>query len=265
MENIPKQAIIIGGGKSISEGISLGLKNLIKDHFVITCNFGFNFFDSTFTTFVDYDFYNGNIIKDEKGNFSIQDKSFVEKLKQQPLLIGCNEPSVIENNLKPIQYSNTILIRSRDSYSKDIKNGIFKSTLCGVFTLSLAQWLMDFSGEIMLLGFDWTVVPKEKLDPKNYTRYYNDCETHFYSNKEINHRGQNFVGYYQSHDPDNQFFKYFKEPNIKIYNINSNSNINSFEKIDYETMFSLLDKQTYHQEELRQQIKEKINENYKNK
>ncbi|MFH0805989.1 MAG: hypothetical protein V1901_03890 [Patescibacteria group bacterium] len=256
MENLPSQAIIIGGGSSLKTGISLGLKDLIKDRFVITTNFGFNFFDSSFTTFVDYDFYNGNIIPDSKGYFTIQDKSFVEKLKQLPLLIGSNEVSVIEK-IKLIKYPNTILIKSNSSYSKDIKKGLFKCTLCGVFTLSLVQWLMDFSGEIYCCGYDWTVQQKEKLN-KKYTSHYPDVETHFYSDKEMNHRGQHFVGYFQNHYPQD-LFKYFNEPNIKIYNVNPQSNIQSFEKITYEQMFKKLNNETFNQDNLRQNIKEKIN------
>lgn len=260
MKNVPSQAFIIGGGKTISEGISLGLKDLIKNKFIISCNYGFKHFNSTFTTFVDVPFYKGCTIPDKKGRFEISDPNSVEEIKKIPLLIGCNEPIVIENNLKPIQYPNTILIRSKDSYSKDIKNGIFKSTLCGVFTLSLVQWLMNFSGEIYCLGFDWNVIPKEKLDPKNYIRYYKEIDTHYYSDSEINHRGQHFVGFFQTHCPDNMFFKYFKEPNLKIYNVSLNSNINSFEKISYKQMFSNLNSDTFNQDELRTQIKEKIND-----
>ena len=58
---ILNECIIIGGGKSVQEGISLGLKERIKDKFVITCNFSCYHFDSTLTTYLDKDFYLGDL------------------------------------------------------------------------------------------------------------------------------------------------------------------------------------------------------------
>jgi len=243
---IPKQIILIGGGASISEGLSLGLKDKIRDKFVITLNFSFKHFDSIFTMFVDHDFYNGNIVKDSKDNFTIQDKEFFDLLRKQRLLVGTNTLSVIEG-MKRTKSDNTIFLKSRDTYDRDIKDGLYKETLVGVAALTLSQYLMNFSGEIFILGYDWTVQVKEKLDPKNYVTHHYDVNTHYYSDEETNHRGQHFTGYYQVHDPNN-FFKHYNEPNIKIYNVSLNSNISNFEKISYERMFELLDKETYNKE-----------------
>jgi hypothetical protein len=54
MENI-REIIIIGGGKSISKGLNSGLKDHIKDKFVILTNYAYKFFDGTFLVFQDRD------------------------------------------------------------------------------------------------------------------------------------------------------------------------------------------------------------------
>lgn len=224
---IPKECIIIGGGNSISEGIKLGLKNKIKNKFVVTCNYAYKHFDNTFTTYIDRSFYKTNDIT--------KNPDIYEELKKLPLIIGVKDEKK-ENN--DYIHDNTILVKKdyiNYNREKSLEKGFFTGALTGIFTLSLVSFLMNYEGIIYLLGFDWTKT--------NSTHYYND----------IKHRGINYSGYYDNHNA-NLFFKHFIEPKLKIYNVSLISKINIFEKIDYNKMFSLLNNQKYNQEEIRKEI-----------
>lgn len=226
---IPKQTIIIGGGTSISPHLPQ-IQELIKNNFSITCNCSCYHFNSTLTTFVDLDFILG-ILKREKNKKPVISRSHIEKIQSLPLLIGNGNDSL----------PNVINLHLSNKYSQNIlKDGCY-GCLTGIYSITLASWLMDFSGEIYLLGFDWT---------KN-------GQTHYYT--DIPHRGIGKIDFYNRHNP-NKFFEVFneKQPNIKIYNVNPNSNIECFEKINYHQMFNKLDNCPINQIELRQQIKEKL-------
>jgi hypothetical protein len=233
-----KEIIIWGGGSSLKEGLSLGLKDKIRDKFVITTNFSYNHFTGTFLCFTDYaDFY----IKENK------------KLESLPMIIG------IDNCIgHTVDFPNTIWLKESASYNIDILNkGVYRGSLTGIFALSLAQWLLNYNGKIFLLGFDWSISQDQQKLKKHEKSYDPKIETHYYSDKEIPHRGHHFIGYFSYHNPD-FYFKHFKEPNIKIYNVSPNSNILNFERISYEQMFTLLNKEIHNQEELRQSIKNKL-------
>lgn len=117
--------------------------------------------------------------------------------------------------------------------------------MSGIYTLSLAQFLLNYEGIIFLLGMDWGA-PDNK-----------DRNIHHYTKEEINHRGVNHNTPY-IHNAPNKYFCHFKEPKIKIYNVSPQSNIKNFEKIDYPTFFSKLNNVVYNEEELRIYIKEKL-------
>jgi hypothetical protein len=230
---IPNEIIIIGGGASIQEGINLGLKEQIQDKCVIACNYAFKHFSNTFVCFLDRKFYH------PEAHELKQNPNIYEELKTLPLLIGINK-----DNLEQYQLDNTILLKSSKRYEREnaVKNGWYDGNLSGILALGLASYLLNYSGTIYLLGFDWT---------KN-----NTSQTHYYDN--IKHHGVGKVSYYIHNNPNN-YFKYFdKEPNLKIYNVSLNSSIENFEKISYEKMFELLNKEVYNQEELRKEIKQKL-------
>jgi hypothetical protein len=232
------EIIIWGGGSSLKEGLSLGLKDKLKDKFVITTNFSYNHFTGTFLCFTDYaDFY----IKENK------------KLESLPMIVG------IDNCIgHTVDFPNTIWLKESASYNIDILNkGVYRGSLTGIFALSLAQWLMNYTGIIYLLGFDWTISEDLKKLEKHEKSYDKKIETHYYSDKEIPHRGQHFIGYFSYHNPD-FYFKHFKEPEVKIYNVSPKSTINNFEKIDYTTFFTKLNTVAYNQEDLRIFIKNKL-------
>jgi hypothetical protein len=212
---IPKSVVICGGGFSIKEGLSLGLKDALKDTFVITCNYAFKHFDNTFTTFVDRAFYkpseNDRIIKHYT--------DYSEELKKLPILIGRAKSMNPEAEI----WGNTSFVKTTTKYSTDpLKNGfycgILESGNCGIFALSIAEFLLDYSGTIYLLGFDWNKQPTK--------------DSHYYSKEELNHGGQGQTYFYERYDAS-MMFKQFVKSHLKIYNVSMNSGIECFDKLSY--------------------------------
>ena len=233
-----KEIIIIGGGSSISKGISLGLIEKLKDKFVIACNYSFLHFPHTFLTCTDREFYQTTNLT-EHPNIS-------EQLKKEPLIITCMKKSE-----SLVIHPNTILVKKNRNYNKNpLKEG-FIWVLTGLFSLHLTE-LFEVE-RVFLLGFDYDKRNPEEVDRKNYNGYGN-FNIHYYGD-EIKHIGSKKVGFYENHNP-NKYFSYFKK--FKIYNVSLNSNIQNFEKINYPTMFKLLSNIEYNQEELKQEIKKKL-------
>jgi len=234
-----KDIIIVGGGKSISKGLETGLKEHLKDKCVILINHAYNHFEGTFLCFGDKDFYAAMHVKYDKNNPDIY-----KELGELPLIIGAKK----NNDLDSVLHPNTIMINSpRLELGK-------APVLTGLFALALAEKLEP--EQIFLLGFDW-----DRRDPKTIPtgKNYNpksDLDVHYYG-KEIKHAGSGYMGFYENHDPNN-YFKIFDKCKSKIYNVNPNSNIENFKKIDYTEMYSLLSNQIFNQEELRNFIKSKV-------
>jgi len=232
------EIILIGGGSSIKQVDFGTLKPLLATKCVLAINYAFLHFPHTLTVFGDHDFYVPLQAKKNRKNHP----DIYEELKKELLIIYAND----KNDLKEWQLSNTIFIKTGSEYNiNPLKRDFYTHFLSGIYTLSLAQFLLDYKGVIFLLGFDWGTINKK------------DNNIHYYSKEEINHRGMNYTAPYTGHNPS-QYFGHFKEPNIKIYNVSPNSNITNFEKIDYKKMFELLSIQTFNQEELRQEIKNKL-------
>jgi hypothetical protein len=228
ISNYPKECIIIGGGNSIKPYISL-LQPLCATKFVIACNYAYKTFLNTFTVFQDKDWYHGHPNKNP---------DIYDELKKLPLIIGINH-----NGVEEFKLNNTVLLNKTE-----------KENLTGVFALKLALRLME-TGTIYLFGYDWTRrTGLPERDP-NYSPKSN-ISTHYYDN--IKHRGIGYVGYYENHNPDTDFKKIIKKDTLKIYNVSPESNINCFEKINYEHMFSLLTNESINQNDLRNQIKEEL-------
>jgi len=230
--NIPNECIILGGGYSIQEGIKLGLKEHLKNKFVIVCNYGFLHFIHTLLCFVDRDFYKTRNIN--------KNPDIYDKLKSLPLIVGINH-----NGIEEFKLPNTILVHSSMRLKKmnKVSDGFYtKYFLTGIFAMSLAAYLMNYVGKIYLLGFDWT----------------KEGNTHYYNKKEINHKGIGYHNHYIKHKSEIPFKPFRILNDIKIYNVSPESDIPNFEKINYNQMFKLLNKEKYNQKELRKEIRNKL-------
>ena len=195
--------IIIGGGYSINTGLNMGLKEKLENKNVITLNYSFLHFPHAFMVFVDKGFYIGD---SKHPNIS-------DNLKKEPLIVG------FDNNTNLQVFGNTILLKGSNKFYKNPKNGFYNPILCGLYALHIACWLLDYKGEIYLLGYDFN------FKKYNITHYYTD----------IIHRGVGFVSFYNSKDP-NILFSPFTECGCKIFNIigDPESRIGIFENITYE-------------------------------
>ncbi len=172
---LPNECIIIGGGDSINSGIAIGLKDKLEGKFVISVNYSYKHFKHTFMIFSDRDFYypNQNCIEQKCHPF------IYEELKTLPMIIGIDHNGVDEFKL-----NNTILL------DKKYKHQI---ALTGVLALKVLVDLLEFNGNIYLLGFDFprrTGLPER--DPNYNPR--SDEDIHYYG-KTIKHRGIGLFGY----------------------------------------------------------------------
>lgn len=218
------QLIIIGGGASIREGIDLGLWDKLKDKFVLGTNYSFNYFIPTALCAVDWKFYDTER----------------EKLKDLPLVIT-------RDRKKSTTYMpNTLPLQTDMHYKRDLSTGVYSGVLTGIFSLTLAIYLLDV-GDIFLLGMDWTKAKDGASVP----------HTHFYQG-QIGHRGIGKIDYYKSHSSSSVYGVYKNESKCKIYNVSLNSNITEFPKIGYAEFFDKLDKETYDQTTLRSSIRAKL-------
>lgn len=225
LNKLPKkleEIIVIGGGKSIEEGISLGLKDKLKNKFVIATNYAYKHFPHNLLVCVDDKFY---YPKEPDKNPDIY-----EELKKEPLIV------TTANIPKEYLLPNTVVIKGSGIYNNDpIKQGFYTPILCGLVALHLAEYLQP--KKIFLLGYDWTRRIGLPEKDKNYSGK-TDLDIHYYK-KEILHRGIGYVGFYENHNA-NQYFKYFNSCKSKIYNVSLNSNIENFEKISYPQFISIL-------------------------
>ncbi len=242
----PKQLIIIGGGLSIKEGLSKGLWDKLKGHFVIGTNYSFNYFSkSTIQCYVDRDFY----------------KKEYQNMKRLQLIIG---QKATDKKVKKLL--NTYFIEGITKYNRQLKKGIYKASLVGLYALSLGIYLLD-EGEIFLLGYDFgearTDYKKSAKSPQELNKLiirdkHNRPLTHFYQ-REIKHRGIGKINYYNCKDRANRDFKvYINEKKCKIYNVSLMSKIPTFPKISYDEFFKMLDNKTYNQEDLKIDILKKL-------
>jgi hypothetical protein len=229
---IPKEIIIWGGGSSIKEGLALGLKDKLKDKFVIGINFSMYHFLPTVLTFADNPFYKGIFFNDKP---HLIDYNHIEKLKQLPLIVGVRK-TLTDDEIFP----NTVLVKKSLYFNENPLRDGFRYILGGIFALQLTGYLTDWNSTVYCLGYDWT--------KKGTTHYY----------KDINHRGINKTSWYKTHSPDKGFDYFLNKPNFKVYNVSLNSNIECFEKINYKQMFEMLSEEKYNQKNLRQEVKEKL-------
>lgn len=243
MNNMPSEVIIVGGGASIKPYLP-ALQPVLATNCSILTNYAYKQLNGTFLAFSDRAFYKP---KPDDNNPDIY-----EELRALPLLVGINI-----NGIEEFKMDNTILLKLSSDYHRQhsLRLGFYTGNLTGVFAIGLAAYLMKYTGIIYLLGFDWT----KQAPPEDKSKYnpVSDMNIHFYDG--VKHRGNGYTGYYDNHNPA-IFFKHFLEPNLKIYNVSPESNINTFEKIDYPTFFKLAGTKVepINQDALRDKIRSKL-------
>jgi len=220
---LSKQCIIIGGGKSINEGIEKNLWTKLRDKFTIGCNYAYRYLDCTILTYVDKKFQNEN----------------KEDLIKHNLRI-----SVLSNDMEQLHggyYFHNLEIYRKD---KPFNYGIYRKYLTGIWSLSIAIKLLG-RGEIFLLGFDCKTDKKKDINDNNF--------------HGINVEKQ-VVDYDKTKGKINRYLRPFEsETDCKIYNVCPDSNINTFEKINYDSFFEKLNGEVFNQDELRMNIRSEIN------
>ena len=211
-----KRVILLGGGKSIREGIEQGLWDKIKNEEVWSINYGFLMMPylPKREIWADISFFKNNIDRLQNlANSGVQCYA-----KAHPKY----------SYLKQI---NSIPCTRE---SKNVKEGtifIGKMGLSGFFALQLA--VMDNYEEIFLLGYDFGTAEK------------NDTDTHFYQNQiKVISTGVGAPKLYRNSNgkirEEVKDFEIFTHGNNKIYNVSLYSNIPFFERISYGTMFERL-------------------------
>jgi len=216
------QIVIIGGGKSINEGLEMGLYSRLNKTLTIGCNYAYKFFKPTVNAIVDIDTY-------EKNRNTLQHT-----------LTTCHYANLDE----PQRFPEAYWLPSTKDYANIKDSGkVYNPILVGIWAISLAIHLIKNSGTIYLLGYDWT---KRK-----------EGNTHFYQG-QIEHNGINKTDFYDMQNPDTWFKPFLNEKFVNIYNVNPNSNINTFKKINYGTLLCDIKDEPYSQDYLREYIKAKL-------
>lgn len=215
-----RTAILIGGGKSVLEGIELGLWDKLTDTKCFRDIFSINYAFKTMPylpnkqVWVDTTFFKNNMTD-------------LEALYKQGVECHCKKNPKY-NAIPEITQHDT----SRDEVVED-KLYIGLMGLSGTFAISLAIKLGY--DRIFLLGYDFG------------TTSINDTHTHYYQHLKIPFisSGVNNPQVYMTNSgvkKDAKSFDRFKELcyNTIIYNVSLKSNIDSFPKISYTEMFEKL-------------------------
>jgi hypothetical protein len=243
-----KQAIILGGGTSVLEGIHTGLFNKIRNKFTVGLNFSHHYFPSTLLMYVDETF-----VQSQKPH-----------LNNLPLVIGkeCSGVTLSDNHYH---------FPTCPDYTRDCHKGIYKSTLVGLFALSFLIYVMD-EGDIFLLGYDYGATYSRSGKPITHWYQSGQIESIYTGKPEnIPHRGIGKVNWYEALHRDStnskpipraehEFGVYGSESKIRIYNVSPASKISTFPKINYEQFYQMLDAQSCDQDALRQEVRLKANE-----
>ena len=207
---LPKQLVIIGGGASLRpywDGVykEKGLFELLPKLFSCGLNYSYKFINTTLNSGVDETFYNANS----------------KELINLPLYIGKEQVSLQKSNTK-----NVYFFPPNRKYDRDLIGGVYKSTLAGLFALSLFIKFMD-EGEIYLLGYDYG--PQRDSDGKPLIDERGRILTHWYQGK-CEHRGIGKINWYTATMTDskdkktkitnaeNEFRVFANESKLKIYN-----------------------------------------------
>lgn len=258
-----KKIIICGSGASIPFlnsqfyrtgcGLSLKLEQIIKHNYSIGLNYWFQFgCETTFNLSGDFQFY-----EDSK-----------EELKNLPLIMASDDPQLKNQKVSRI-HDNTILLPNSSAYfGKDSwQKGFYTKQLIGIYALTLAIAL-GFT-EIYLLGYDC-------IEVNGQTHFYQgvanlDDHKDIYVDGKLKDQRYKFRGvgktpenayktstYNHIKHINNKWYAPFDTENkkVKIYNVSTNSVINTFPKISYGVFFQQIEDNHIDQVKAREEIKQ---------
>jgi len=224
-----KSVVLIGGGKSVREGIQTGLWEKIKHMEVWGLNYAYKLYPYKLDRqlFVDY-------------NFFINNRDDMEELAKQSIPIHAKKHSQLQDitNNYIIQYNS---VREKGGFrGKTALQGpeeahifVGRLGLVGTFALSLA--IAQGYNLIYLLGYDFGPPSVE------------DKDTHWYQGKIdviSTGVGRPTVYWEPSSDIKHQVQDYGVFANIEgvtIYNVSLQSNIPYLPKISYQTFYDLIE------------------------
>ncbi len=217
-----KKVILVGGGYSVKEGVSLGLWEKIKGQEIWSLNYAFMTmpFLPNKEIWVDYPFFENNI-------------QVLQKLSEQ----GVKMIASSNNKYKFISAIKLYTSTREKYFGKEAvsRNEIYygRMGLVGLFALSLA--IAEGFEEIYLLGYDFGSI-KGKGDLN--THYYQDI-LNIYStgvrNPEVYRMPDNAVRIEVE-----DFKVYLQDKDVTIWNVSLNSNIPYFPKLSWEEFFKKL-------------------------
>lgn len=225
MEN-KKSCILLGGGRSLLEGVEKDIFNKIRDKDIWSLNFAYKTFafSPSRQLWVDISFFNTNIVpltdmaRKGVGMYTRQHMkySFIKEIHQYQVTRKANE------------YDGTEALKTGRIF-------IGRDGMVGMFALSLA--IAEGYKEIFLCGYDYG------------TPSPNDSKTHYYQDKlmvissgvgrpEIYWRDDGKIK-----DTIVDYEVYTRHNDIKIWNVSLRSNITYFERISYDNFFKMLKKE----------------------
>lgn len=250
MINNIKRCCILASGASIKEGIPLGLSNYLEREVVFSLNDNIQFINSTVAVFGDWEAY----------------RDRYELFKEHPLTIGRFDFHIgrtIEGALPCPKHEGLILLKGSGNYhgAEGLSKGLYSAVLTGAFTLNLACRL-GFK-QIFLLGFDCGATGKSThwYDEVPGAGQFGDYEGNPRTGVGKDEQGNYRTSFYNNSDDSiNTLWKPFETElnNCMIYNVSLGSRINVFQKIGYQSMFTILNSNPIevNQEEIQKEIRQ---------
>jgi len=224
---VSKECIIVGGGKSVRDGVALGLWDKIKDKDVWSLNYAYKLipFLPSRQCFVDYMFFKNN-----------EDDLHDMAAKGVPIHSKANSKlNHIEQ--KVIKTYNTVRqaggFRGRTALVVPPEAHLFTGRMGLVGAFALALSIAEGYGKIYLLGYDFGSTGME------------DKDTHWYQGQiNVQSTGVGRPAVYWNKlglKKEVEDFKVFSTvKDLQIYNVSPKSNIPYFEKIDYLKFYELI-------------------------
>lgn len=221
LKKITNKCILLGGGRSVKEGIDLGLWSRIKDKADIwSLNYSYKFMDFVpdKQLWVDTIFFKNNI-------------NDLRDLHHKGVELVTKKADLYEN-FPVIQFPTFRSINERLNYPDSIFIG--QLGLTGTFALSLAC-KMDYK-EIYLLGYDYGT---PSLDNK-MTHYYLESITDLNIKSSGANNPRVYLDANGSVKGSVRDYVIFEDFHGIIYNVSLITNISNFKIISYPTFFELL-------------------------